>query len=46
MTDERIPILLRIANEYGIDYNADEAEELLEIFDKVTKEVNHDNRSI
>jgi len=43
MIDERIPILMRISEEYGIDYNAEEAEELLEIFDKVMREINPDD---
>ena len=38
MKDERIPILIRISDEYGICYDEEEAEELLEIFDKVTRE--------
>ena len=38
MKDERVPILMRISNEYGLMYNEEEAIELLEIFDKVTDE--------
>lgn len=40
MTDKRIQILMRISEEYGILCNEDEAIEQLEIFDKVTKEIN------
>jgi len=37
--DQRVAVFVRIADEYGLMYNESEAEELLEIFDRVTREV-------
>lgn len=39
MKDERIEMLIQLSETYGIDYNKDEAEEILEMVDKVNAQV-------